>query len=239
MIAIFKREFRSFFYTPIGYVFIGIFSGLAGVIFYTSNLKTLSGEVLLFFSQLTVLIMLLSPMLTMRLLCEERQKRTEPLLMTSPVSLGSIVWGKYFAAAAVLFLAILLTNVFTLIIGVYGTLFWSEWFVGTLGLVLQSLAFLALDLLVTCFSKNQISAAMAAFGANFLLWMVDLVARYISVGFLSNALNFISLYGRYEPFILGQLSFANVLFYLSFIIACMVCAIHVMDTRRFARGGAA
>ncbi|MCL1854570.1 MAG: hypothetical protein FWF86_02455 [Clostridia bacterium] len=235
MRIVYKREFHGFFYTPVGYVFIGVFLGLSGALFYMSNLRPLSGELLLFLSQLTMLLMLLCPMLTMRL-CEERQKGTDQLLLTSPVPLAAIVWGKYFAAATVLLLGVLLTHVYVLVIGLFGTVFAGEWFVGYLGLTLQGLSFLALDLLVAGFAGNQVSAVIAAFAANLVLWLLDLLARYVPIGFVREALFFISLYGRYEPFVLGQLSFASVLFFLTFIAVCVTVALRWLDSRRFAKG---
>jgi len=236
---VWKREVLCFFYTPIGFVVVGVFQGLSGVIFYLNNLRPLSGELLGFFSSLTMLIMLLSPMLTMRLLCEERQKHTDQLLFTSPVPLARIVLGKFFSAATVLLMAILSTNVYTLIVGLYGTVYIGELFVGYLGFVLQSLSFLALDMLVTCPARNQVSAAMFAFAANLIMWILDVIVKYVSLGFLGEALEFISLYNRYEPFILGQFSYANVLFYLSFVAVCLTATVRLLDGRRFSRGGTA
>ncbi|HNW85535.1 MAG TPA: hypothetical protein PLP25_10730 [Candidatus Limiplasma sp.] len=239
MLTIFKRELMAYFHTPIGYVFIGVFTALSGIIFYLSNLSTLSGELLIFLSQLTLLVMLLSPVLTMRLLCEERQRRTDQLLLTSPVSLTRIVLGKYFAASVVLWIAIALTNVCTLIIALYGQVYIGEWFVGYLGFTLQSMGFLALDLFVTGFTKNQVSAAIVAFAANFMLWMIDLLADKVSVTAIADALRFVSLYDRYEPFILGQLSYASLLYFVTLIALCLTATVRVMDARRFSQGGAA
>lgn len=239
MITVFKREFLAYFRTPVGYVFLGVFTALSGVVFYLGNLTTLSGELLIFLSQLTLLIMLLTPVLTMRLLCEERQRRTDQLLLTSPLSLTRIVLGKYLAAAAVLLIAIALTNVCTLIIALYGTVYPGEWFVGYLGFTLQSLSFLALDLFVTGFTRSPISAAIVAFAANFVLWMVDLLADKVSVPFFADTLQFVSLYSRYEPFILGQLSFASLLYFITMIALCLMATVRVMDARRFSQGGAA
>lgn len=239
MLNVFKREFLAYFRTPIGYVFIGVFTALSGVIFYLGNLSTLSGELLIFLSQLTLLVMLLTPVLTMRLLCEERQRRTDQLLLTSPISITRIVLGKYFAATAVLWIAIALTNVCTLILGIYGTVYPGEWFVGYLGFTLQSMGFLALDMFVTGFTKNQVPAAIVAFAANFVLWMIDLLADKVSVRFIADALRFLSLYDRYEPFILGQLSFASLLYFVTFIALCLTATVRVMDARRFSQGGAA
>ncbi len=239
MFTVFKRDLMAYFRTPVGYVFMGVFLTLSGVLFYLYNLKNLTGDLLTFLSSLTMLVMLLCPLLVMRLICEDRQKRTDQLVLTSPVSLSGMVMGKYLAAASVMMLTILLTNVYTLVIAMYGRVYMGEWFVGYLGFTLQSLSFLALDLFVTCFAKNQMTGAVVAFGANFLLWMADMLADNLSAEWASKALQFVSLYDRYEPFRLGQLSYSGILFFVSFIACCLVAAVRVLDARRFSEGGAA
>lgn len=239
MKTIYKREFLSYFRTPIGYVFIGVFSALTSVIFYLNNLSTLSGELLIFLSQLTLLVMLLSPLLTMRLLCDETQKHTDKLLFSSPVPLPSIVLGKYLAAATVMLIAIALTNICTVIIMMYGTAYAGEWFVGYLGFTLQALSFLAVDMFLTSFARSQVSAALLAFAGNLVLWILDLIADAIPVAFIAKALRFLSLYDRYESFVLGQLSFSSVLFFLTFIALFVIATMRLLDARRFSQGGAA
>ena len=239
MRVIFKRYFLAYFRTPVGFVFMGVFLSLAGLVFFLYNLTYLSSDLLGFLSQMTTLTMLLCPLLSMRLMCEERQKRTDQLLLTSPLSMGALVVGKFCAAACVMLLTILLTNVYTLIIAAYGTVYGGEWLVGYLGFSLQSLSFLALDLFVSCFAKNQLTGAVSSFGANFLLWMADTLSGSLSVRWLSDALDFLSLYDRYKPFILGQLSYASVAFFVGFIAVCLVAAARVLDARRFSQGGAA
>ena len=121
MRTIFKREFLGYYRTPVGYVFMGVFLALAGLIFYLSNLKSLSGDLLSFLSQLTLLNMLLCPLLTMRLICEERQKRTDQLLLTSPVSIPAIVAGKFLAEVAVFALPLDAAVLMPLILKAFGT----------------------------------------------------------------------------------------------------------------------
>ena len=239
MRTVFKREFLSYFRTPVGYVFIGVFSALSGVIFYLNNIAALSGELLIFLSQLTLLVMLLSPLLTMRLVSEEMQKHTDKLLFSSPVPLPSVVLGKYLAAAAVMMIAILFTNVCTLVMALYGKVFAGEWFVGYLGFSLQALSFLAIDFFLSCFALSQMSAALLAFAGNLVLWMMDLIAGAVPVAFIAKALRFLSLYDRYEPFVLGQLSFASITFFLSFIAVFVAVTMRLLDARRFSQGGAA
>ena len=239
MLVIFKRDLLAYFRTPVGFVFMGVFTSLSGLIFYLYNLQYLSGDLLTFLSQLTLLVMLLCPLLTMRLICEDRQKKTDQLLLTSPVSLGNMVVGKYLSAACVMGLTIFLTNIYTLIIALCGKVYMGEWFVGYVGFTLQSLSFLALDLFVSCFAKNQMTGAVLAFGANFLLWMADLLAAHLPFQWMGEVFSFISLYDRYEPFRLGQLSYSAILFFLTFIACCLMGAVRVLDARRFSEGGAA
>jgi ABC-2 type transport system permease protein len=237
--TVFKREFLGFFRTPTGYVFLGVFSALSSVIFFLNNIQTLSGELLIFLSQLTLLLMLLCPLLTMRLLCDEQSKQTDKLLLSSPVPLPSIVLGKFLAAAAVMMIAITLTNVCTLIMVLYGTVYAGEWFVGYLGFTLQALSFLSIDFFLVSFAASQVSAALLAFAGNLVLWMMDLIADAVPVEFIARILRFVSLYDRYEPFILGQLSFASITFFLSVITLFVIGTMRLLDARRFSQGGAA
>jgi ABC-2 type transport system permease protein len=137
MIAIWKREIQSYFSTPVGYVFMGVFLALSGIIFYIQNISALDSDVLYLLSQTTFLWLLLSPVLTMRLMAEERHQKTDQLLLTSPVSLWGVVAGKYFAAAAVLFATVFLTLGYVFVIAIFGKVYLGELIVGYLGFILQ------------------------------------------------------------------------------------------------------
>lgn len=233
MLAIWKRELQSYFYTPVGYVFMGVFLALSGTFFYMLILGSRSSDVLTFLGQLSYLWMLLSPVLTMRLLAEEKQKRTDQLLLTSPVSLPSIVLGKYLAAFTVMIFTVLLTLIYVLIIAMYGAVYPSELLVGYLGFILQGGAFLALDLFISGCASSQVTAAVTAFGVNLALWLLDLLAGSMTQSWVRDVLYFFSLYDRYNPFLMGQLSFASIGYDLSFIAAFLALTIHRLDSRRY------
>ena len=147
--------------------------------------------------------MLLSPVLTMSLLAEEKHKRTDQLLLTSPVSLPGIVLGKYLAAVTVMACTVLLTLVYVLVVALYGAVYPGELMVGYLGFILQGSAFLAL------------------------------LAGGVTQAWLQDALSFFSLYQRYNPFLMGQLSFASIGFDLAFIAAFLALTVHSLDSRRY------
>ena len=233
MLAIWKRELQSYFYTPVGYVFMGVFLALSGTFFYMLILGSRSSDVLTFLGQISYLWMLLSPVLTMRLLAEEKQKRTDQLLLTRQVSLPGIVLGKYLAAVTVMLCTVLLTLIYVAIIAMYGQVYPSELLVGYLGFILQGSAFLALDLFISGCVGSQVTAAVTAFGVNLALWLMDLLAGNVTQSWLKELLQFFSLYDRYNPFLMGQLSFASIGYDLSFIAAFLVLTIHTLDSRRY------
>lgn len=233
MIAIWRRELQSYFYTPVGYVFMGVFLLLSSVMFYLQIMQQRSSDLLTFIGQMSYLWMLLSPVLTMRLLAEEKQKRTDQLLLTSPVSLTGVVMGKYLAAVTVMTITTLLTGMFVLIVAIYGQVYPGELMVGYLGFLLQGCAFAALDLLISGLASNQVTAAVIAFGANFTLWMLDMLESAVTVDWAAKIMSFFSLYSRNEPFLMGQLSFASIVYDLSFAAACLILTIHALDSRRY------
>ncbi len=233
MLSIWKRELQGYFFTPVGYVFMGVFLTLSSVIFFLTIMQTRSSDLLSFIGTMSYLWMLLCPVLTMRLLAEEKQRRTDQLLLTSPVSLPGIVLGKYLAAVTVMGLTVLLTGLFVLIVAIYGKVYPGELLVGYLGFVLQGCAFIALDLFISSATSNQVTAVVAAFGVNFVLWMLDLLQSAISLDWVNRLLSFFSLYERTEPFLMGQLSFASVGYDVCFAVAFILLTIHRMDSRRY------
>ena len=126
MRAIYRREMQSYFYTPAAYVFLGVFLALGSVFFCIGNLAARSSDLLALLGQLGYVWMLLSPVLTMRLIAGEKRQHTDQMLFASPCPIGGLVLGKYFAACSVLLLAILLSLFFPLIVLLYGRLYVPE-----------------------------------------------------------------------------------------------------------------
>ncbi|MDO4484037.1 MAG: ABC transporter permease [Clostridia bacterium] len=233
MLAVWKRELQSYYYTPVGYVFMTVFLVLSGIMFFMSILQPRSGDLLIFIGQMGYLWMLLSPVLTMKLLAEEKQKHTDQLLLTSPVSVPGIVLGKYLAAVTVMLLTVLITFAYVGVMGLYGTVYPGEVMVGYLGFVLEGCAFIAVDMFLSSCTGSPVSAAIAAFGVNFALWILDLLVDSVGIGFVETVLRFISLYRRNEPFLMGQLSFASVIYDVSFALVFVLLTCHRLDARRY------
>lgn len=234
MKAIWKRELQSYFYTPVGYVYLGVFLLISSVMFYLSILRQHSGDLPTFIGQMSYLWMLLSPVLTMRLLAEERQKGTEQLLITSPVSQTGIVLGKYFAAVTVLLLAAAATLIYVGVVAAYGQIYPAELMVNYLGFILQGCAFASVDLYLSGWASTPVSAAVMGFGANFLIWMIDLMEDHIGIIWIEKMIQFLSLYSRNEAFLMGQLSWAGIVYEISFVAVFLSLAVYHLERRRVA-----
>ena len=235
MRAIWKREMQGYFCTAAGYVYLCVFLTVSSVLFYLAVLSQRSGDLPTFIGEMSYLWMLLSPVLTMRLLAEEKQKKTDQLLLTSPVSLPRIVLGKYLAAVTVLLGTTALTLLYAMIVALYGKVYPAELAVNYLGFILQGCAFVALDLYLSGCAGTPVTAAVLAFGANFLLWILDLLENAVQTPWISGALRFCSLYARNEPFLMGQLSFAGVLFDLSVAALFLFLTVYRLNRKREGR----
>ena len=203
--AVYRREMQSYFFTPAAYVFLGVFLTLGGIFFGVGNLAARSGT----------LLMLLDRM-----------------LYASPCTLTGMVLGKYLAACTVILLTVALTGVYPLLVAAYGTLYFGETAAAYLGLVLQGCAFAAMDLLLSCFARSQMTAALVGVGVNLVMWLADVLAD-ASAGLVRTGLNFLSLYQRFAPFVRGQLSLSSLLYYVLFIFIMLFLSVRALDARRW------
>ena len=147
------------------------------------------------------------------------------------MSLTGIVVGKYLAALTVMLLTVILTFVYVGIVGAYGAVYPGEILTGYLGFILQGMAFAAIDLLMSSLASGQVTAVLYAFGANFILWMLDMLSLSVTAA-VGRVLDFISLYSRNEPFLMGQLSFASIIFDLAVTVLALALTVYGLDRAR-------
>jgi ABC-2 type transport system permease protein len=181
MLAIFRRELRAYFASPIGFVFVGFFILIAGVFFAISNLLSGNPTFTGVLSSLTFIFLFLVPILTMRLISEETRQKTDQLLITSPLSITGIVLGKYLAAVGVFLITLLITVLFPVIMSFFALLGlgWWEIIGGYIGFFLMGCAFIAVGLFFSSLTDNQLVAAMETFAALLLIWILDFVAQSV------------------------------------------------------------
>lgn len=236
MRAIFKRELQSYFFTPYAYVYMGVFLALGSVFFAVGNLAARSSDLLGLLWNMSYLWLLLTPVLAMHPYAGERRARTDKMFFTSPVSLGSVVLGKYLAGCAVLLCTVCLSLVYVLIIALYGRVYPGEALCGYLGFLLQGCAFLALDMWISARCRTPVTAAVWGLGVNLLLWLMDVLNSAVNIAWVSRILTFLSPYMRCSPFLMGQLSLANTLYFLAVIALMLFLTVQTLDERRWKEG---
>lgn len=179
MQAVFKKELRSYFSTPTGYIFMGFFLLLSGVFFATINLLPASPRYINVLGSITFIFMIVVPVLTMKLMADEARQKTDQLLLTAPLSVAAIVAGKYFAAVAVFLFTLLITCIYPVILNFFGYIAVWEIVGGYIGFFLLGCAFIAVGLFLSSLTDNQVIAAVTTFSVLLLLWVLDWLASML------------------------------------------------------------
>ena len=234
MLAIFKRELRSYFVGVIGYVFLVIYLGIAGVLFSYTTMFSMSADVTNYFTLMLIFSAVVLPLLTMKSFSEERKTKTEQLILTAPVSLPAMVFGKFFASYTVFAAATALTSTYFLFLIPYAKLKFAVLFGNLIALLLVGMVFIAIGLFVSALTENQLSAAIGT---------IAIILGFLGIGLINAllpttyALRFIfdsiSIFTRFQSFVNGYFELASVIYYLSVSGIFLWLTIRVYDRRRF------
>jgi ABC-2 type transport system permease protein len=181
MLAVFRRELRAYFASPIGFTFVGFFILIAGVFFAISNLLSANPNYTNVLSSITFIFLFIVPILTMRLISEETRQKTDQLLITSPLTVTGIVLGKYLAAVGVFVITLLITVLYPIIMSFFalGGLGWWEILGGYIGFLLLGSCFIAVGLFISSCTENQLIAAAGTFASLLLIWILDFISQYV------------------------------------------------------------
>ena len=255
--AIYTKELRSYFVSPVAYVIAGVFLFLSGYLFRNilmqfnfwciqfsqraqfmqggmPNLNLNEMVVTQFFGVMDFIWLLVVPMLTMRLLAEEKKNGTMELLMTSPISTVEILLGKFFACLTLYMTIVALTLVYCGILELYGDPDWGPIWSAYLGYLLLGGTFIGVGMLASSVTENQIVAVLLAFGALLMLWLIDWSASFAGPT-AAKVLQYLSIIRHLQDFQRGVIDTSDVVFYLSFIFFSLFVTTRVLESRRWRR----
>jgi len=230
--AVFKRELQAYFKTPVGYIFIGMFLLVSAFFFIIGNLLSGSPTINTVLYNLLSMFMFVIPILTMRLLSEERNKKTDQVLLTSPVSVTDIVLGKFFAACVVFIITLVLTLLYLTVIAKHGEPMYVQTLCSYIGFTLLGITFISIGLFVSSLTENQIVAAVITFVVFILLNLVESLRNLVASPVLSAILSAISVTARFDEFNLGILSLGPVVYYISISALFVYLTCFVLESRR-------
>ena len=248
---IFKKEMRLYFTSPVAWVIITMFLFIAGYFFYSifafytlasmqsamnpqmaRELNVTDSVLRPLFSNVSVILLLLMPLITMRLFAEERRSGTIELLLTYPVRDGAVLVGKYLAALALYAIMLALTLLYPGIVIYFARVEWGPLLTGYLGLLLMGATFLAVGIFASSLTENQIVAAITTFGTLLMLWVVGWSAEYVG-GPWGRVLSHLSILEHFDTFARGVLDTKDVIFYVDVTIVALFLTLRSLEARRW------
>ncbi len=243
MTAIYKREIRAYFTSPIGYVFIAVYLALSGFLFslYTVqySINGMGADIGGYYSMLLFVLSVVLPLLTMKSFAEERKLKTEQLLLTAPISITGMVMAKFFAAYTVfagtyLFScfdfyvmyayaadALVVPNVTVTLIGY------------SIAFLLLGAAFIAIGIFVSALTENQMVAAVGTIGLLMIFLLCNFLNSYIDIAWIRAILSWVSVYSRFDNFTVGIFDFSAVLYYASICFIFLFLTVRAFEKRRW------
>ena len=248
---IFKKEMRLYFTSPVAWVVFTMFLLIGGYFFYSifafytlasmqsamnpamgRDLNVSDSVMRPLFSNISVILLLLMPLVTMRLFAEERRSGTIELLLTYPVRDGAVLAGKYLAAFALYAIMIALTLLYPGIVVYFARLEWGPVLTGYLGLLLMGGMFIAVGVCASSLTENQIVAAITTFGVLLLLWVLGWSADYAG-GTAGRVLQHLSLLEHNDSFAKGVLDTKDIIYYANFIVLALFLTLRSLEARRW------
>jgi ABC-2 type transport system permease protein len=250
VIAIARKEMRSYFASPIAYIVVGLFALVFGYFyivmvnfFVMQSMQSAMGggggvmnvnrDLIRYALQnVAVVLLFLTPLITMRTYSEEKRTGTIELLLTSPVSDFQIMAGKFLGALALYGLMLAVTLIHIGLLFAYGNPEWKPIVSVYLGLLLMGGCFVSVGLFFSSLTKNQIIAAVLTFVTLLLLWVMDWMTNFASGG-VASFLNYLSLTSHLDDFMKGIIDTKHVVYYLSFIAFGLFLTLRAVDSERW------
>jgi len=235
MLAIYKREMRSYFVSPIGYVYLAIFLAVSAFSFSLTTLQSTTTDVKMYFLSLLFLLVVVSPLLTMKMFAEEKKLRTEQLLLTAPVTIISMVTAKFFAAATVFLASLGLSalNFYTFRLFAPDKAQWAIIIGNYIAVFFVGCAFLAIGLFVSSLTENQLAAAVGTTGILLFLLVLGFANAYIDLYVFRYIINWISIFQRYQNFTYGVFDYNAMFYYFSICFVFGYLTVRVYERRRW------
>ena len=233
MSAIFKREFKSYFSTPIGYIVLAAFYFFLGLYFslmFSYGSPYIENVVM----TMSTIIIFVMPIITMRLMSEDKRQKVDQALLTAPVSLTAIVMGKFLAAMSVLALGFAPTIIFEIIVISYVSVNIMGFIYSLLGILLLGGALIAIGMFISSLTESTVISAIITFIVNILVLYLTSFASMINIEWLANIVNRLAFITVYENFGENVFSIYDIVYFLSIIAVFLFLCVRSLEKKRWA-----
>ena len=234
MSAITKKELKSYFLSPVGYVFMGVMLLLFGF-FYAQVLAGQSSDYIpdVYSSVFVWVMMILLPLITMRTFSEEIRNKTDQGLLTAPVGVFSIVFGKFLASFLMFAVTMALSLIPAVIITFLSSPDWPRILCTFLGSLLCGAAFIAIGNFISSLTQSQMVAAIGTFGVSMFLLLIGSLSSSVNNPALQKVLNWLSFNARYQPFTNGTFDISSMVFFLSIVAVFVFLTARKLESKRW------
>jgi len=249
ILAIAHKELKSYFSSPIAYIAIGLWALLYGYFFFAilnffvrqsmqmsqfgpQSMNINQQMIRLLLQNVTILLLFVLPMVTMRTYSEEKRSGTIELLLTSPLTDVQIILGKFLGALALYGVMLLVTMIHIGLLFVYGRPELKPILSAYLGLLLMGGCFIAVGLFISSLTKNQIVAVMATFAVFLFLWVINWIGSF-SGPEVEKITSYLSIIEHFDDFAKGVVDTTHVIYYLSFITFGLFLTAKSVDSERW------
>lgn len=232
MSAVFKRELKAYFTSPLGYVFVFFYVIISGLLFgsvFSSN----TAEISAIFSVMSYISMFIIPVLTMRSFSEERKQKTDQALFTAPVKLSAVVMGKFFAAVTVFLIPNIVTIIYQLVFAAYTQVNWVIYFCCLFGIILFALSMISIGIFISALTESQMTAVIVSLAVSIFINMIDFISSLINISAITTITNWIAFSGRLNTFIQGIIDYSNIAFFLSIAAVFLFLTVRVQEKKRW------
>jgi ABC-2 type transport system permease protein len=231
VLVIAKKEFSSYFNSPVAYIVISVFLLITGYLFFQQVFLAGQASMRGLFTIASILFIFFSPALTMRLISEERKAGTLELMVTLPLTNTQIVVGKFLAALGLLGVAILLTLPYSISISFVGDLDWGPVIGGYIGLILVGGAYLSLGLFCSAISRNQIVAFIIGLALCFTVFIMDKILMFLP-SFLASIFEYLSVDYHFGNIARGVIDSRGLLYYGTFISIFLMLSVYALENEK-------
>lgn len=233
MIAIFKREFKSYFNTPIGYIVLAafyFFLGLYFMVYFSNGVPHVEYVI----SEMLTVTIFIMPIITMRLISEDRRQKVDQALFTAPVSLTSVVLGKFFAALAVFALGFAPSIIFELIVMSYISVNLLSFVYALIGILLLGSTLIAIGMFISTLTESAVVSAILTLVINILVLYMSSFAQMINIAWISKIIEKMAFINTFSSFGENLFSLPDIFYFVSITAVFIFLCVRALEKRRWA-----
>ncbi len=233
MSAVFKRDLRAYFTSPLGYVFLMAFLLVLNIYFFVICLYQGVNALEQVFSFMVYMMMFMIPILTMRTFSEEYKLKTDQLLLTAPVKPVGIVMGKFLSSLAMFTVGIIFTFLYAVIISAVGSLNVATTVGNYIAIYSVAACYISIGIFISSLTENQLVSCIATLGVFLALYLVDYTYNVVNISWIKSIIYWISIFRRYNSFYTGVFSVSDFFYYLSVAAVFIFLTVRVLEKKRW------